>query len=427
YVIITNEALEATPGPNNFQALRDNKISRGITATIVTTEWIYANYSGSRPDGGEDSQTRIRNFIIDAYNTWGTTYVLLGGDGDGADVGGESGDAIIPHRGFASVSGEQEIDYDIPADMYYACLDGTFDYDADGIYSEPNDGPGGGEVDLFAEVYVGRAPVDSETEVANFVSKTLAYQNTAQADENIRKVWMVGEYLGWGDVAEWGGNYKDEIKEGSDAHGYTTVGFEDSCYVPCFDVSTLYDRDYPGNYWPTSEITSIINGNAHLINHLGHAGVGYVIKMSNSDVDSLTNDELYFIGYSQGCSSGAFDNRTDTAGIYTDYDCISEHLTTEAHGAVAFIANSRYGWGRGNSTDGPSQHYNREFWNAVLNEHIQNIGIANQDSKEDNTDRIGYWADRWCYYEINLFGDPKLGLKLPEPMLHESHTINDST
>jgi archaellum component FlaG (FlaF/FlaG flagellin family) len=423
YVIITDAALKATPGPYNFQALMDEKISRGITAAIVTTEWIYANYAGTRPDGGEDNQTKIRNFIIDAYDTWGTKYVLLGGDGDGADVGGESGDDIIPHRGFAvlDVVGES----DIPADMYYACLDGTFDYDANGIYGEPNDGPGGGEVDLFAEVYVGRASVDSVTEVQNFVNKTLAYHNMPMTDENLRKVWMTGEYLGFGGVADWGGNYKDEIKEGSGAHGYTTVGFENSPYAPGFDMSTLYDRDYPGNYWPPSEIIDVINDNPHLINHLGHANVDYVMKIYNSDVDTLTNSELYFIGYSQGCYSGSFDNR-DVYGDYMDYDCIAEQLTTQPHGAVAFIANSRYGIGEGYSTDGPSQHYDREFWDAVLGENIPNIGVANQDSKEDNAGRISNAEDRWCYYTINLFGDPELTLKLYEGVTYDSHEIDDS-
>ena len=420
YVIITSQALKDTSGPNNFQALRDEKISRNITTTIVTTEWIYANYSGTRPDGGEDNQTRIRNFIIDAYNTWGTTYVLLGGDGDGDDVGGESGDDIIPARGFAV-----EFDYDIAADMYYACLDGSFDYNADGVYGEPNDGPGGGEVDLFAEVYVGRAPVDSEAEVQNFVDKTLAYQNIPVTDENLSKVWMVGEYVGFGGVAEWGGNYKDEIKEGSSAHGYTTVGFENSPYTPGMNASTLYDRDYAGNDWPPSEVIGIINDNAHLINHLGHANVGYAMKMYNTDADGLTNDALYFIGYSQGCYCGSFDNRDDY-GDYLASDCIAEHLTTQPHGAVAFIANSRYGLGEGYSTDGPSQHYDREFWDAVLGENISSIGIANQDSKEDNAGRIGNAQDRWCYYTINLFGDPELTLSLYEGVTYDSHGIDDS-
>jgi hypothetical protein len=203
------------------------------------------------------------------------------------------------------------------------------------------------------------------------------------------------------------------------------VGFEDSSYAPGFEVSTLYDRDYPGNDWPASEIIGIINDNVHLINHLGHANVGYGMRMVNSDVDGLTNDELYFIGYTQGCLSGSFDNRTDY-GEYTDYDCIAEHLTTQPRGAVAFIANSRYGFGRGYSTDGPSQHYDREFWDAVFGEDMLNIGIANQDSKEDNAGRVGDDIERWCYYELNLFGDPELTLKLQGGIKYDSHTIDDS-
>jgi fibronectin type 3 domain-containing protein len=421
YVIITNEELNSTPGPYNFQALRDDKISRGISATIVTVEWIYANYDGARPDGGEDDQTKIRNFIIDAYNNWGTMYVLLGGDGDRADLGDESGDLIIPHRGFYASYDVGKYDDDIPADMYYGCLDGTFDYDGDGVYGETNDGVGGGEVDLFAEVYVGRACVDSQAEVQNFVYKTLSYEAVPPTDVNLRKVWMVGEDMDpWSGVARWAGNFNDEIKEGSSAHGYTTVGFEDSPYATGLDVSTLYDRDYLDNDWPKSEIVGAINDNAHLINHLGHGNLaGPLMKMNNFDVDTqLTNDELFFIGYSQGCYCGAFDNKF-ASGAYYSQDCIVEHLTTGAHGAAAFIANSRYGLGRPDTTDGPSQHFDREFWDAVLGEDIFNIGIANQDSKEDSAGRVSSQGDRFCYYEINLFGDPELRIVLPPADEHE--------
>ena len=415
YVIITNETLNATPGPNNFQALRDEKISRNITATIVTTEWIYANYNGSRPDGGVDNQTRIRNFIVDAYENWSTSYVSLGGDGDG----GGGGQKIIPHRGFwGHISGDflpstltEVTDYDIPADMYYACLDGTFDYNANGTYGEVGDGENGTEVDLFAEVYVGRAPVDSQTEVQNFVNKTLTYENISWGDENLRKVWMVGDWLRFGGISEYASSYKDEIKQGSSAHNYTTVGFEDSIYAPRYDVSTLYD--YPGYNYTKSEIIGIMNNNTHLINHLGHGNVNYVMKMYNSDADALTNDKLYFIGYTQACYCGAFDNRLTTPGSYYGDDCIIEHFVTGAHGAVAFIANSRFGIAAGNSTDGPSQHFDRQFWDAVLGESKLNIGVANQDSKEENAGRLNSsLEDRWCYYELNLFGDPELRVKM---------------
>ena len=396
YVIITSEALQNAAAAYTFQDLVDLKASMGMSATIVTTEWIYATYPGNRPDGGVDDQTRIRNFIIAAYLNWGTEYVLLGGDGDAGDVGGESGDNIIPARGFAGYN-----DSDIASDLYYSCLDGTFDHDSDGTYGEINDGPGGGEVDLLAEVYVGRAAVDGVSELEEFVRKTIEYETSG--GEYMSEVRMVGEYIGFGGVAEYGGNYLDEIIAGSCNHGYCTEGFDSE---PFFNTDTLYDRD---GTWPKSDIIGLINSNVHIINHLGHANVDYLMKFYNSDVSSLTNDR-YFIGYSQGCYSGSFDNRSEYGGVLAN-DCIAEHLTNGSNGAVAFLANSRYGWGEFDSTDGPSQHFDREFWDAVLGEKIYEISRANQDSKEDN---IGFLADpliRWCYYDVNLFGDPALMIR----------------
>jgi len=402
YVIITNNALKNSSTTPNFHTLIQHKQSRGISATITTTEFIYANYNADRPDGGTDTQTQIRNFIIDAYNTWGIDYVLLGGDGDGGDVGGESGNTIIPHRGFygeVMTTSGLETDNDIPADMYYACLDGTFDNDADGIYGETNDGPGGGEVDLYAEVYVGRAPVDSEQELANFVNKTIDYETSIYDKDAL----MVGEYL-WSDPDTWGGDYKDEIKDGASTHGYTTVGFPAS-----WSVDTLYERDTD---WNKDDLMQRINNGLHVINHLGHANLQEVMKMSYWHVDDLTNS-MYFLGYSQGCYAGSFDNRHSDGNIM-NFDCVVEHFVVDNNasignpvGAFAFIANSRYGWGVKGSTNGASQRFDRQFWDAIFGEGINNLGKANQDSKEDNAGNMNSDAIRWCYYELNLFGCPE--------------------
>jgi hypothetical protein len=71
--------------------------------------------------------------------------------------------------------------------------------------------------------------------------------------------------------------------------------------------------------------------------------------------------------------------------------------------------NSRYGWFMPESTDGPSHRFDRQFWDAVLAEDMIEMGRANQDSKEDNLWDIGSPEPiRWCYYTINLFGDPAL-------------------
>ncbi|MDD1748371.1 MAG: C25 family cysteine peptidase, partial [Methanothrix sp.] len=418
YVIITNEALRNSA----FQDLIAHKQSRGITATIVTTEWIYANYDGTRPDGVVDNQTKIRDFIIDAYHNWETEYVLLGGY-----------TGIIPARLFWVQDAPNHPYYvtQMPSDMYYGCLDGTFDNDADGFYGEPTDGPGGGEVDLFHEVYVGRAPVENATEAANFVTKTLAYANSS--DEYLHVATMMGEYLGFGGVADYAKPSMEEIRLGSDSHGYTTMGFENSPssqffvtdYTEIPDCTgrppTLYDGT--DESWSKADLINFLNnGNCgysgtHILNHLGHANFTYSMKMYTSDIPSLTN-EKYFFAYSQGCMAGGFDTRNSFA----------EQITAGRYGAFAVIMNARYGWGLRNSTNGASQRFNRPFWHGVLNQKLVQLGKANAYSKEFNSTHISDNCMRWCYYELNLFGDPETSLKTgADGIQYETHTIDDDS
>ncbi|MBN1801305.1 MAG: hypothetical protein JW891_07350 [Candidatus Lokiarchaeota archaeon] len=388
YVIITNNALKNSAGTYTFQDLADFKNAYGIKTTIVTVEDIYASYAG------RDEQEQIRNFIIDAYNNWGIEYVLLGGDGDGADVGGESGDAIVPARGFY-YSGSTSDD-NMPSDLYYAALDGTWNTDNDTYWGEI------GEDDLYGEVYVGRAPVDTEDELSNFIMKTLAHETST--DAYLSNACMLGEDLGW---SVWGGEYKDEVKDGSSNHNFTTVGFPSD-----YNVSTLYDMDMSPD-WDYTDLTQIINNGVHVINHLGHANNANVMKMHYSDIDTILSNDKYFFAYSQGCYAGAFDNR-DSYGSYNSYDSVVEHFVTSPYGAFAFIANSRYGWGNRYTTNGASQHFDREFFDAIFGEGITEIGRANQDSKEDSIPFLSQAYIRWCYYEINLFGDPTANI-LPQP------------
>jgi hypothetical protein len=376
HVIITSAAFADAPGPWNFQALRDHRLSRGTPSAIVTTEHIYANFSGIRPAGGADNQTRIRDFVAWAHENWGTRYVLLGGAG-----------GIIPIRHLRADG------TDIPADLYYGNLDGTFDHNANGVYGEPNDGPSGGEVDLYTEVYVGRACVENAAEIANFVRKTISYE-TSKAP-SLHSAWMLGEYLGFGGESEYATQSMEEIRLGSCAYGYCTNGFAESDY---FAVSTLYDA--PGYSWPKSALVSIMNSGVHVLNHLGHANYTYDMKLSTSDLPSLTNTNAFFI-YSQGCNPGGF----DTA------DCFGEAVTTMEKGAFAAVLNARSGWGQYDSTAGPSQYYNREFWDAFFGEGIRELGRINADSKEDNDLRISGSCMRWCFYELNLFGDPAIEIQ----------------
>jgi parallel beta-helix repeat protein len=323
-------------------------------------------------DIGNTTPTGIRDYVRFAYQTWNIEYVLLGGDSD-----------VIP---------VVTLLYDLPSDVYYACLDGPYNNDRDGFWGEYNDGENGNDVDLLAEVYVGRACVNTPTEVRYFIEKTLKYMKLKPTDDYLKCVALAGENMYPG----WGGAYMDELINGSTHNGYTTVGIPYNSYK----IERVYDR--PGYTWPNTEIINRTNSGVHIINHMGHSGAWYNMRLYTEDVDNLTNTRLCFI-YSQGCDAGAFDNR------YHGVDCIAEHFTIKsANGAFAGIWNTREGWYQEGGTRGASQSYHREFWDAVFGENISVISVANQDSKEDNICRFSDPCMRECFYELTLFGDPTL-------------------
>nr|MBC8204201.1 hypothetical protein [FCB group bacterium] len=367
----------------SLQPLADFKTQRGMITELYLLEDVFLNYTGM------DIQDQIRNCIIDYYQNYGTEYVLLAGD-----------DEYILHRGlFAS---DPQMEEDIAADIYYAGLDGNWNIDGDQWWGEPF------EADLLAEVYVGRCASDSPTEAANFVNKQIGYQSTPVFNE-LATALMVGEDLGW---AVWGSEIKEEVRNGSSSAGYTSAGISAN-----FTVNTLYDTP-TWSFSGTGNLIPLLNGGPNLVNHMGHASRSYMMKLNTSQVNSgsCTNNGSnanYYIVYSQGCYCGSFDNRNANGSYGTD--CITEKFSIIETGAVAMITNSRYGWGNGYNTNGPSQYYDRQFYDAIFGENITIIGQTNQDSKEDNIPFIGS-ATYWCYYQLNLFADPTLDIWTAEPV-----------
>jgi hypothetical protein len=142
YVVVT----DPTKVGSAFDDLVEWKTIKGVPATVFTTAHIYANYSG------RDDQEKVRNFLKDALATWDIKYALIGGD-----------TAVVPYRGLYCSAGD-EAENDIASDLYYSALDGTFNSDNDTVFGETSD-----NVDVYYDIIVGRAPVQTETEANNFV------------------------------------------------------------------------------------------------------------------------------------------------------------------------------------------------------------------------------------------------------------------
>ncbi|MDY0151142.1 MAG: C25 family cysteine peptidase [Candidatus Cloacimonas sp.] len=379
YLIVADAAKLA-----NWVPLQNLYESRGMTVMIKSMTEIIASSTGA------DTQDKLRNYISTFYAVNPLRYVLLAGDTD-----------VIPHRGFyVNMGSSSEMDADIPADMYYSCLDGNWNTDGDANWGEMY------EADLAPELAISRICYNSDTEIANQINKIMSYQ-IAPVESEIKTAFMAGEWL-W-DGPTWAGDYMDEMLGGSSANGYTTVGIPSS-----WNVTTLYDRTYgAADSWGANQIRPILSQGANLVNHLGHSNTTYTMRLSNNQVSAstITNDgsaHNYSIYFTQGCYSGAFDNRDTEPGSYTS-DCISEKMTSIATAAAGMIAHSRYGWGSEGSTDGPSQYFHRQYMDAIFGEHINELGYTLVDSKIDN---IPYMNSQpvmyWVAYETNLFGCPAM-------------------
>lgn len=393
YLIITHEDFAGA-----FERLvRHRRQATGVTGKVLTTAEIYDGFDGNRPDGGVDNQTRIRNAIKYYYDNHGTRYVLLGGDAD--RIGGQN---IIPARGFYCKAGTIT-DGNIPADMYYGCLDGSFDHNGNGVYGEPGDGPDGGEVDLYAEVHVGRAPADSVEEAENFVSKVIAYETADPGDQRFKNVLLLGEKL-WDDGPTYGGDYKDEIRYGTSKWGHTTAGFSGSSFL---STSVLYEKN---SGWSNRDLKDRLSSGVHLVNHQGHGYVFSGFKLTVSDVNSLDNI-FHPVIFSQGCYSGSFDNRNGSGDYYRS-DCLLERMLTSPAGAVACVGNSRYGWGMPNSTNGATQQYDRRFWDALFREKFNRLGEMMSYSREHLSTAPSNGYLRWSCYSLNLLGDPFMAVRV---------------
>ena len=90
----------------------------------------------------------------------------------------------------------------IPADIYFACLDGTFNADKDSRFGEmPADQP-----DLYPELVVGRIPVSKISDATILVNKIISYETPLNTQFNDR-VCMLAEVLA---PSPWSGGRRRE-------------------------------------------------------------------------------------------------------------------------------------------------------------------------------------------------------------------------
>ena len=361
---------------NAFDEYAKFYLERGLRSRVVDLETIISTMEG------RDSQEKLRNYIIQEYQENGIMMVNLAGDVPS-----------IPYRGFycdVLSGGSHMTDNGIPADLYYAALDGTWNDDNNGLWGEI------GEDDLLPEIGIGRMCFSNQTELDNMLHKAIAYQTTPVLGE-LRKVVMGGEHL-YDDPLSNGSQYLELLIGTHDDNGYTTTGIPED-----YDFTRLYEEE--GN-WSGSRLRNAINQGTQYVHHDGHANTNYVAGWTNWDVTDYNFsgangvDHNYTFFHTSGCICGDFSD-----------DCVLERMTKISNFAVATFGNSRYGWFNEGQTEGPAIHLHRETEDAYYNDRIPYGGMALQESKIQTAPWVtapGQWEEgalRWNFYDLNMMGD----------------------
>lgn len=383
-----------------LQDLVDWKIQKGIKTEILTYDTLTSEYSGS------DNAEKIRNAIKDYYSTKGTQWVLIVGD-----------EELIPIRGAYLWSSIGGIPYYIPCQLYYSDLDGDWNADVNDWFGEFGD-----EVDMYPDVFVGRAPVSDTGEARTFANKTLIYEIKPPTDYLTRMLFAAAYILC---------PYPEFGYDGLD--GAEIKKFIDSLFVPeQFTLTQLYESS---ENLDTTAFREALELGQNIINHDGHGNktlinlllcdtLGYQ-HFYSGDMQALTNDSLFGLFYSQSCKS---------AGIDTS-DCIAEYwINNAAGGGIGYCGNTRSGWSSAiDILQGPAPEFDTSFFSVLFNQDVFEQGKTLAQSKTGfiPVASVPYGEGpyyRYAQYSLILLGDPTLELWTDTPatltVSHDSYVAS---
>ncbi|MBE6335471.1 MAG: T9SS type A sorting domain-containing protein [Lentimicrobiaceae bacterium] len=392
------ELLVITPEEwvSHFDEYKSFYDAKGLRTRVRSLEEIYSSTDG------RDDQEKIRTYIAQEYENEGVMMVLLGGDSN-----------VVPYRSLYCYVSSEYVD-NLPADMYYVCLDGSWDDDNDGLWGEV------GEDDLLPELAIARMPFNNEDQFNNMMHKTLEYQANPVLGE-FNDIVFGGEHLGDG---YYGSNDLELLIGEHDDDGYTTIGIPEH-----YTFHRIYS-DGPSGWNGTIFRNKINEVGGGYVHHVGHANTDYVagwyVNSTNDNSFIHLNGEThnYNFFHSHGCICGDF---TST--------CILERLVNISTGFVAATGNSRYGWyipwG-----DGPARHLHREFVDSYYHDRLPYIGTAFVEMKIMTAPLVNMaWGEnaalRWNFYCINILGDVAVSPWLDEPFIpeieYEKALVNGTT
>lgn len=429
FVIVTtttnglNSWTTSSSLPYNWDSLLAFHGSEGLSGTLVTRQDIDActAYHNSTPLFN-DAQAHIREFCKDAYQDWGTEYVLIAGDSD-----------TIPTRQMKT-SYESNID----ADIYWSNLDLNFNADADTYWGEEADSG----FDLYTELYIGRLTCDTPQDVSNWMTKSLYYATIAE-DTFLDNAAFYGGDTTWNcqgdDFVDYGAikgttNWLGPIPNNDGPfppwagfqYGFETWNAVNTGNMFNLSVKWTAEPPNPGGWMGGSESAAITglknainNDQVALIAGIAHANPSMSLDVTDTSWESqYTNTKPFFI-HDFGCHCGDFSGEDD--GVLHS---MLFHSATEL--AFGCVYNTCYGWGNFDSTNSSSAFQQKEFWDYFFDLENNSLDLGNWQlgkgqawSKDRMAPTINwdysYGTWRAIIQGCLLFGDPAQTIRTPHP------------
>ncbi len=397
-IITSSEFTEA------LQPLVDHKDSKGIATMIKTVDDIYTEYQG------RDEQEQIKYFIYDALENMSISYVMLVGNIDFVPI-------RKTHIDFLETNG-------VPTDLYYADIYDEY-WDFCSWDSNENDKFGEfdwdhgpiDDVDLYADVGIGRLACSSVEEVTIVVDKIITYETETYGSSWFDNIIVMGgdTFPGW------------SVIEGE------VVTQEVIDIMTDFTPTTLWTSL---NTFQPFKINKEITSGAGFVSYSGH-GYAQGFGTSKPDVEQriqyysyrllgMRNKDKLPIVFFDACSTTQLDFTWEgfeefypaLVGIiklikgnsydpYALYPCFAWMLIKKANGgAIATVGSTRVAY---THVDEQGIHAGASYMNTHFFEgYAPGIAVSAMliNAQNDYISNIG--LDCFTLEEFTLLGDPSL-------------------
>jgi hypothetical protein len=365
WVCVTDASLTEA-----YQPLATHRRNQGLSTLILPLDQVIL-----WSPAGDDTMATLRWLSRVAVDQWGAGYLVLGGS-----------HALLPAPIHSLVT--PVYTYDHPTDAYYACLDGEWDVDGDGLYAEW----GQDAADPTVHIAVGRLPADDAQSVTNLVAKIIAFEERP-ADTTNGALFissLMDPY--W----EPGGPYPNYIL------AMVMELYESALQLrPELRAGTIYQSNEPVDPYfdalNTAAVVDSLGARPHDLVHIQLHGVDHAwqlvqfLTMNSGDCDPLAGAGHSFIVH---MTSGPVGDTRET-------NILQHLLTLPEGGAVAAVAPIGMGF------LSPQDIFRRELWQRMLDGSCARLGDAFRGSLDVFFD-FAYYADynASTYWTQAILGDP---------------------